>query len=284
MNPWWTRRSVTWFFMIGFGVPWLGWTLIALTGVSDSPLATALFYTGDFMTVGGFIAAYVAAGRPGLVSLVKRCFQVAAPAPWMLFALFLPFVWIGLAFLTYGATHGGVGRIVPAGLLSYVTGSGQLLALTTGPLGEEAGWRGFLLPRLLGRYPPIVASLILGLFWSIWHYPLYYNQAFATVGGTVSFTFAILCYSVLLTVLWAHTRASVFWVIIFHWTINVTENVVRAVFPDLNPPRELTAWLTTGSVAIIAVIVIAVVGPRRLREKVAEARGRLADERVDGPG
>ena len=34
-----------------------------------------------------------------------------------------------------------------------------LVALTTGPLGEEAGWRGYFLPRLLTRYRPIVAWL-----------------------------------------------------------------------------------------------------------------------------
>src|SRR4051812_46655995 len=38
--------------------------------------------------------------------------------------------------------------------------------------GEELGWRGFALPRLLERYSPINASLILGALHSIWHWPL----------------------------------------------------------------------------------------------------------------
>ena len=94
-----SRRSLRWFFLVSFGIPWLGWTLVAVTGVGDSPLGTALFYTGDFMTVGGFVAAYVAGGRPGLMGLLRRYFQVAAPVPWALAAILLPFVWIALALL-----------------------------------------------------------------------------------------------------------------------------------------------------------------------------------------
>lgn len=35
--------------------------------------------------------------------------------------------------------------------------------------GEEIGWRGFALPRLLAKTNPIFASLILAFFWVIWH-------------------------------------------------------------------------------------------------------------------
>jgi membrane protease YdiL (CAAX protease family) len=35
--------------------------------------------------------------------------------------------------------------------------------------GEEIGWRGFALPRLLARTNPIIASLVLTFFWAIWH-------------------------------------------------------------------------------------------------------------------
>jgi membrane protease YdiL (CAAX protease family) len=54
-------------------------------------------------------------------------------------------------------------------LLVFVTGSlyGTLVAA-----GEEIGWRGFALPKLLERHNPYVASIILGIFWVLWHMPL----------------------------------------------------------------------------------------------------------------
>ena len=35
--------------------------------------------------------------------------------------------------------------------------------------GEEAGWRGFALPRLQRRVSPLIASLVLSLIWVPWH-------------------------------------------------------------------------------------------------------------------
>jgi membrane protease YdiL (CAAX protease family) len=51
----------------------------------------------------------------------------------------------------------------------------QALLLTAVIFGgqEEPGWRGFALPRLEQRHTPLVATLLLGLGWGIWHIPLY---------------------------------------------------------------------------------------------------------------
>lgn len=49
----------------------------------------------------------------------------------------------------------------------------QVIVIPLIALGEEYGWRGFLLPRLMRRFSVFQASLILGFLWGIWHFPAY---------------------------------------------------------------------------------------------------------------
>ncbi|MGL5348934.1 MAG: CPBP family intramembrane glutamic endopeptidase [Peptostreptococcaceae bacterium] len=39
-------------------------------------------------------------------------------------------------------------------------------------LGEELGWRGYLLPNLLEKMSPIKATIVSGIIWGVWHAPM----------------------------------------------------------------------------------------------------------------
>lgn len=39
-------------------------------------------------------------------------------------------------------------------------------------LGEELGWRGYLLPNLCKKYSPLTSTLLTGVIWGIWHAPI----------------------------------------------------------------------------------------------------------------
>lgn len=41
-----------------------------------------------------------------------------------------------------------------------------------GPLGEEGGWRGYLLPRVLRSADDLQASVSIGIVWTLWHLPM----------------------------------------------------------------------------------------------------------------
>jgi membrane protease YdiL (CAAX protease family) len=59
-----------------------------------------------------------------------------------------------------------------------------LLFPLSGAFGEELGWRGFALPRLLARRSPLAASLLLGVLVAGWHAPLFAAASTATRGCT----------------------------------------------------------------------------------------------------
>jgi membrane protease YdiL (CAAX protease family) len=100
-----------------------------------------------------------------------------------------------------------------------------------GPLGEEFGWRGFALNRLLSIYNPFTSSIILGIIWSIWHLPLFFIKDSAqqniNFAGYVIFTTLI---TILITILFLKTKGSVFAAIIFH----TTSNLSLGFFPIFN--------------------------------------------------
>ena len=228
MDSVWRRRSIHVFFALGFGLPWIGWTTNQLFDTQGA-LRTLLFYTGDFMSIAGIVATWAAGGGAAVRALFRRCLAPAGLG-WWIAALVLPLAWMVLARVTFGMTHGGLGEFNP-GALSVFLSLGSWRAWTTGPLGEEFGWRGYLLPRLLTVYRPAVATLILGVLWSIWHYPLYARSIFAAPRPAANFTISVLCFSILMTIFWFRTRGSILIAILFHWSVNVSPHVAAQMIP-----------------------------------------------------
>ncbi|MED2013208.1 type II CAAX endopeptidase family protein [Bacillus wiedmannii] len=50
-----------------------------------------------------------------------------------------------------------------------------------GPLGEELGWRGFAQIELQKRHSPLIASLIIGFWWGMWHLPIWFTTGFVGI-------------------------------------------------------------------------------------------------------
>ncbi len=57
---------------------------------------------------------------------------------------------------------------------SYPLWASFLFSITTGPTGEESGWRGYVRPLLNKKYSFFKASVIQGLIWAFWHTVLWF--------------------------------------------------------------------------------------------------------------
>ena len=81
-----------------------------------------------------------------------------------------------------------------------------------GAVGEELGWRGYALPRLQQRSGPLIASLVIGTIWGIWHLPSFFNptsvQASLGLVFLIPFVVGTIANSVIMTWLFNRTKAS----------------------------------------------------------------------------
>lgn len=97
--------------------------------------------------------------------------------------------------------------------------------LDAGALLEESGWRGFALPVLLRTRGPLVASLIVGLAWASWHFPVKYDAFldYGVWGGLAylgAFTIKIVAISVVITFFWARAGQATLLAIAMHGLSN----------------------------------------------------------------
>lgn len=83
-------------------------------------------------------------------------------------------------------------------------------------VGEEPGWRGFLLPRLQIRFSPLTASILVWLPWAIWHLPLDLGRRWSPAQFIEQRIVILLIYSILLTWLYNRSGGSLLVVAIVH--------------------------------------------------------------------
>jgi membrane protease YdiL (CAAX protease family) len=127
----------------------------------------------------------------------------------------------------------------------YLVVMALLLALPN-TLGEKLGWRGFALPRLQVKYKTLAASVLLGLFWAVWHIPMWIaNYKFGL--DLLRSMVAIIAYTTIFTCVYNSTSGSVLLTWLFHASITITQNVPQT-------PLTLTDGIVGWGVAIIVVI------------------------------
>jgi len=154
---------------------------------------------------------------------------------------------IASAFLSGGAAH----PVFPSPGI-FVGATLEILILG-GPLGEEPGWRGFLLPELRKSTGPFLASMIVGFAWFVWHLPLFWVPGAAQQEIPMAqFALALLAYSFILTWLFESSTRSTFVAIVFHTSANVTFWLAAASIKDQAQNRAF--WpLYFGALCILGI-------------------------------
>jgi membrane protease YdiL (CAAX protease family) len=227
------RHPLAAYFVLAYVLAWWTWPFVLLNPASAPMLPWSPIFAA-------LIVLAITEGRAGVRNLLRATFRWRVRPIWYLVALGLPIALWGMAALLQTALGA---RPDPSYFSDFLLFPVTLLstAIVKGPLTEEPGWRGFALPRMLGRWAPLAASLILGGIWLSWHLPLLLQDAGGAQRPFVPYLIVILALAVIVTWLWSAASRSVFIVILFHAAIN---SAGSHVVPAFATDDQTTVWWT----------------------------------------
>lgn len=153
----------------------------------------------------------------------------------------------------------GLGISPGASSLLYVllTGSFGMVQSMARALGEEIGWRGFLVPELAKTMGFTSTALISGIVWAGWHYPVLiwgdYNSGTPSWYGLTCFTVMVVAIAVVFA--WLRLKSGSLWTgAILHASHNL---YVQAIFTPLTQDRGKTAWFIDEFGAVLPIVAVA---------------------------
>ena len=188
---------------------------------SDSGAILIAAYSAS---LAGVILTAIVSGRVGLRGMFRKLLIWRVGFGWWVFGIFaLGIMFVGGTFL-YALLSGSpltlklaqpLYMFVPLFIMKFFLDAG---------LGEELGWRGFLLPRLQSRYNALISSIIVGVVWGLWHLPLFMLEGMSPTyefGQAIGVVPALLAYTVVVTIPWS---------ILFTWFYNNTKGSLLLAF------------------------------------------------------
>lgn len=171
-------------------------------------------------------------------SLLKKLIQFRAQWKLLLFVILAPILLYTMAYVIAAVSYNGDLNVHWMVGLSNIP-FWFLAALPFGPMGEELGWRGFLLPKLLEQFSIIKSTLLVGLAWGIWHL-----ASFSFPGAAIPdflpvsiWTILLFCantiaLSMVYTYVHLKSNGSVFLAILLHAFFNAAANIVFDFFGE----------------------------------------------------
>lgn len=206
--------------VFGFGpalavvVGWLPPTWMQLGALSSSLAAIVL--------------VLIEGRKRGLRELLSRALIWRVGIQWWAFALFFMIIPSVASLYLYHLLGGPAVDWSGLQPLYQVVPNFILLTIAAG-IGEEFGWRGFLLPRLQFRHNALVSGLIVGVAWATWHVPMFFIKGTSQYelglqGGLLpailGYSAFVIVQSVQFTWLFNNTRGSVLLAAVFHGASN----------------------------------------------------------------
>ncbi len=201
-------------------------------------------------TLAALLVARFARGGGGVRALMRPLGIWRTDLRWYFLALGLP------AAISVGAT--GVfhllGRAPAAPWLSLPTNGQRIAAMLMLPLVDQIGWRGFAYPRLARRHGALMASLILGVLWGVWHTgkQMLFNEGVASIPPPVMMLYFVAA-TVVFTWIYNHTGGSLLLVVLTQMGAYLTNPSPLAAPGRVSPLIVNTVAFVVVALALVAI-------------------------------
>lgn len=169
----------------------------------------------------------------------------------------IPLVYATIAYgLFWILTSGTFTGNLPQYNLIYFVLMGTLTTILGGVLGEEIGWRGFLVPQLAKITSFTKVGLISGIIWAVWHFPLIlfanYNAGASLWYSLPMFTITVIAMSFILA--WLRLRSGSIWpAVLLHASSNL---LVQNLFDPLTKQTGITRYVVGETGVLMAVVIL----------------------------
>jgi len=213
------------YILVTYGVTWLIWfPLLANRSFGmNLPILPGQFYLGSFgPLIGALISSAIASGWNGIGDWLKRAYSFRFKLGWISVVCSLLLLYALAAVSTHAIVTGHWPDWSKFGLTVRLPGLNicetSLVWILTFGLGEESGWRGYMLPELYKRYSLLKSALIVAGVWIIWHLPAFlFNPNYMEMGfGIIGWAISLAYGSILLAWLCRGSDWSVIPVLIWH--------------------------------------------------------------------
>lgn len=255
-----TQASFPWAFVVlavGFSWVVLAPGVLATYHFLTLPVPIlALIAIAQFgSSVAAFVLTYRDEGRAGVLRLFKRALNYHIPWPWLVVIVLLPLALAAAALYINVQTGGRLPSLLLLAQPAAIPFVFVFIFFLQGPVPEEFGWRGYMLDRLQSRWSAIVASLLLGLVWAIYHLPVFFLEGASLANIPLwAWSIQVLAVSVLTTWLYNNTGANLLAAMLFHGMVNLSVQVLPPF--DLQPGADPRGFFVETALYVIAAAVV----------------------------
>ncbi len=206
-------------------------------------------------TLAAFLMTAITQGKTGVKALWRRFWNRNLSLKWLLVTLLGLEVLRLVTNLVVRAMDGQPYPIINTPNPFWMIVPLFLATFISSGMGEEFGWRGYVLPRLQAKWNALTSSIILGILWAAWHIPAFIIPNISPLYQRNFWEWLpmILLFTVICTWIFNNTKGSVLAAALLHASLNTSVVVL---------PTQSSLWYYYGIFLLAVIFIVIVFGPK----------------------